>query len=301
MRIIVHRGTHQIGGTCIEIAAGTSRIVLDAGLPLEADLTEGALLPVVPGLFNRDGPPVDGLFVSHANADHTGLVSASRAQVPVWLSDCTSKMILAGSLFARQPTIPRGRRRTLVAGQPVSIGPFRVTAYPVDHSVFDAMAFLVEAEGQRILYTGDLRFHGRKPGMARQLAKIAKQVPLDALLIEGTRLGGRSGEANVDGGLMAPPYFVRYYGENFLKYDPANGFVDAPFTATDSFGVNNGTDIVNLTAGGAVPSGGASVFALRTNGALTGTGTINIVGGGLILAAGGYWAAPGPIGALGAS
>lgn len=196
MRIIVHRGSHQIGGSCIEIAAGESRIVLDAGLPLEADLCEGSLIPPVPGLFDSDGPPVDGLFLSHAHADHTGLVSASQAQVPVWLSAGTSKMVMAGELFARQPAIPRLRRRTLVAGKPVAVGPFRVTAYPVDHSVFDAMALFVEAEGQRLLYTGDLRFHGRKPGMARQLARIAAASPLDALLIEGTRLGGRSSEAN---------------------------------------------------------------------------------------------------------
>jgi len=97
MRITVHRGSHQIGGTCIEIAAGISRIILDAGLPLEADLTGNSLTPAVPGLFDRDGPPVDGLFVSHAHADHTGLVSASRANVPVWLSAGTSKMMMAGA------------------------------------------------------------------------------------------------------------------------------------------------------------------------------------------------------------
>ena len=197
MRIIVHRGTHQIGGTCIELSSGATRIVLDAGLPLEADLNEGPLVPTVPGFFDKEGPPVDALFVSHAHADHTGLVSASRAQVPIWLSAGTSKIILAGGLFARQPEVPRLRQHTLVPGKPETIGSFRVTAYPVDHSVFDAMAFLVEAEGKRVLYTGDLRFHGRKSGMAKQLASIAKNPPLDALLIEGTCLGGRASEVNL--------------------------------------------------------------------------------------------------------
>ena len=150
----------------------------------------------MPGLFDREGPPLDGLFLSHAHADHSGLISASRAGVPVWLSEGTSKMVLAGGLFARQPAVPRLRQRKLVPGVPVTVGSFRVTAYPVDHSVYDAMAFLIEADGQRLLYTGDLRFHGRKPGMARQLARIAKAEPLDALLIEGTRLGGRAGESN---------------------------------------------------------------------------------------------------------
>jgi ribonuclease J len=151
----------------------------------------------VPGLFDREGPSVDGLFLSHAHADHSGLVSASRAHVPVWLSAGTSKMVMAGELFARQPKVPRVRQKIFLPGEPVTVGAFRVTAYPVDHSVFDAMGFLVEADGQRLLYTGDLRFHGRKPGMARQLAKIAQTAPLDALVIEGTRLGGRASEANL--------------------------------------------------------------------------------------------------------
>lgn len=171
--------------------------MLDAGLPLDADPWGRNPPPPVAGLFDREGPPVDGLFLSHAHADHNGLIAASRAQVPVWMSEGTSKMILAGSLFARQPSVPQARRRILVAGQAVGVGPFQVTAYPVDHSVYDAMAFLVEAEGRRVLYTGDLRFHGRKPGMARQLVRIAQKTPLDALLIEGTRLGGRASEANL--------------------------------------------------------------------------------------------------------
>ncbi len=197
MRITVHRGSRQIGGSCIEIASGTTRIVLDAGLPLDADLANGPVGLNVPGLFDRDSVPVDALFLSHAHADHSGLISASRAQVPIWLTAGTSKMVLAGGLFALQPEVPRERCKTLVPGKPVAVGAFRVTAHLVDHSVFGAVAFLVEAEGQRLLYTGDLRFHGRKPWMGRQLVSIASAAPLDALLIEGTRLGTRASEANL--------------------------------------------------------------------------------------------------------
>ena len=95
----------------------------------------------------------------------------------------------------------------------------------------------------------------------------------------GDVLGGTAklivtaGVANVDGGLMAPPYFVQYDGANFLKYDPTNGFEVAAFTATNSSGADNGTDIVNLTASAAIPPGGASVFALRTRRALTARAT----------------------------
>ncbi len=34
MKLTIHRGTHEIGGTCIEIETKGSRIVVDIGMPL---------------------------------------------------------------------------------------------------------------------------------------------------------------------------------------------------------------------------------------------------------------------------
>ena len=45
--------------------------------------------------------------------------------------------------------------------RPVSIGPFTVQAYAVDHAAPDAIAVLVEAEGKRLFYSGDFRSGGR--------------------------------------------------------------------------------------------------------------------------------------------
>ena len=36
MELIIHRGTHQIGGTCVELRSGKTRIILDYGMPLAA-------------------------------------------------------------------------------------------------------------------------------------------------------------------------------------------------------------------------------------------------------------------------
>ena len=36
MRLRIHRGAKEIGGTCIEVEAAGKRLVLDAGLPLDA-------------------------------------------------------------------------------------------------------------------------------------------------------------------------------------------------------------------------------------------------------------------------
>jgi ribonuclease J len=34
MKIIIHRGTHEIGGSCVEIQSKKSRILIDIGTPL---------------------------------------------------------------------------------------------------------------------------------------------------------------------------------------------------------------------------------------------------------------------------
>jgi len=53
--VCVHRGTQQIGGTCIELSCRGERILLDLGLPLDAaDTDPTTLLPPIPGLSTRD-------------------------------------------------------------------------------------------------------------------------------------------------------------------------------------------------------------------------------------------------------
>lgn len=186
MKLIIHRGTHQIGGSCVEICTATTRIIIDVGLPLDDCGNSSALS--VPGLFSP-GLKVDAILLSHAHMDHCGLLEKARPEIPVYLSKGTSKMLLAGSLFARQRT---GRKRTQIELKPKvasPIGSIRITPYAVDHSAFDSLAFLIEADGKRVLYSGDLRLHGRKPGMAQELVRGVTQAPLDCLIMEGSNLG----------------------------------------------------------------------------------------------------------------
>jgi ribonuclease J len=78
----------------------------------------------------------------------------------------------------------------------------------VDHSAYDAYAVLVEADGKRLFYTGDLRAHGRKSSLFEKLvAGPPKNV--DILLMEGTCVGREDQNFPTEDDLV--PRFVDFF------------------------------------------------------------------------------------------
>lgn len=196
MNVIIHRGAAEIGGSCLEAASAGTRLVFDCGWPLEGKGT--ATPPPVPGLFAPGHQP-QAVFLTHAHPDHTGFIEQMPASVPIYSTVATSKMMFVGSLYARGVNIQKQRWKVVPlakrgdAHTKVRIRGFEVTTYPVDHSAYGGVAYLVEHGGKRLLYSGDLRFHGRKPGMHKRLIQELRGT-LDALVIEGTNLRRAAGD-----------------------------------------------------------------------------------------------------------
>ena len=211
MRICIHRGTREIGGTCIELEAEGRRIALDVGLPLDApDEGHESLLPAVPG-FREPDDSLLGVVISHAHQDHYGLARYIRPEVPVYIGEAAHNIMKAASAY-----VPDGQAfdnpRFIAHRKRIEIGPFRITPHLVDHSAFDAYSLLVEAEGKRVFYSGDFRAHGRK-GKLFEATIERPPKDIDVLLMEGTTIG-RTG---TDGGFPTEAdlekEFVRAFGE----------------------------------------------------------------------------------------
>ncbi len=50
MRVRIHRGAREIGGSCIELAHDGARLLLDLGLPLDGDPGDQTCYPDIDGL-----------------------------------------------------------------------------------------------------------------------------------------------------------------------------------------------------------------------------------------------------------
>jgi ribonuclease J len=182
MQARIHRGTHEVGGSCIELEASSERIVLDLGRPIWAGRDEVVPLPAVPGLEAHD-PTLRAVVISHPHPDHYGL--ATEIAAPIVMGEAGWRLLAEASFFTGA-TAPKQPLAYLRDRQPMMVGPFTITPYMNDHSAFDAYSLLVEADGRRLFYTGDFRAHGRKRGVFERLLREPPNV--NVLLMEGTNI-----------------------------------------------------------------------------------------------------------------
>ena len=188
MRVCIHRGSRQIGGSCVEVEQDGQRILIDLGLPLDAEGNDSRYLPS--GVVGLDGsdPSLLGILISHPHLDHFGLLAHVSAAIPIGMGAAARKILAAAAPFlpGNWPIPSVGWEYQ--SGQSFDIGPFRITPYLVDHSAYDAYSLLIESGGKRLFYSGDFRAHGRKAALFAQFEATPPK-DIDALLVEGSSLG----------------------------------------------------------------------------------------------------------------
>lgn len=204
MKLIIHRGTKEIGGSCVEFKTVNNRILLDFGIPLVSRTrqpfdvnqlkdktiqklrTEG-ILPDIKGLYKDEQKDIDGILISHSHLDHYGFLQYVNPEIPIYLSKGAGILIDVSNIFI--PTkVGKLNTRIISHKKQFNIGDFTIMPFLVDHSAFDALAFLIEAGGKKLFYSGDFRGHGRKSALFRQMVYRPPK-NIDCLLMEGSTLG----------------------------------------------------------------------------------------------------------------
>lgn len=191
MQIKIYRGTHQIGGCVTEIKTANARIIIDVGEELPSVDCK------VQQAFEIDGvtkgtADCNAVLITHYHGDHVGMFESVLPNIPIYMGKVAKQIygvvqgVLKNKLNKGNPE-KINTFKEFTVGKPLYFGDIKVTPYTIDHSAFDAYMLLIEAEGKRILHTGDFRMHGaRGSKMPAVFEKYCKNI--DLLITEGTML-----------------------------------------------------------------------------------------------------------------
>ncbi len=205
MKLCIHRGTHQIGGIAAEIATEKTRILIDMGDELSLDPGFVSAPLHIPGVTDANGR-CDAVLFTHYHGDHTGQMLRIRLEIPLYAGALAKDIMRLSSAHSWKKDEALCKRietiRTFSAGVPFLIGDIQITPFSIDHSAADSYLFLIEADGKRVLYTGDFRLHGvRGKTMDKILDRRIGKV--DAIITEGTTVSRTDGKTVTEWELQA--------------------------------------------------------------------------------------------------
>ncbi|GAG83422.1 unnamed protein product, partial [marine sediment metagenome] len=143
--------------------------------------------PDIKGLYRDEEKAIDGILISHSHMDHYGFLKFVNPDIPIYMSEGAKILVEISDIFIPYK-IGKLNVKTIDKIKNFAIGEFKIDSYLVDHSAFDARAFLIEAEGKRLFYSGDFRGHGRKSILFKGMVNNPPK-GIDCLLMEGSMLG----------------------------------------------------------------------------------------------------------------
>jgi len=191
------------------------------------------LLPDLEGLYRKDlenrfrkseaDSQFDGIVLSHPHLDHAGFISYVRPDIPIYCSPGSKAILKAleetGYGFKEfiklketfkirkskrdETKIVRDKesvisRNFLNLETKTKIDDFVIHSFPVDHSVPGSRSFVIETSEGAIIYTGDIRFHGRRGEFSKEFVKQAEKYDPIAMLSEGTNVGSPTTFGEID-------------------------------------------------------------------------------------------------------
>lgn len=157
LRIIPLGGLGEIGMNCMIYEYGGEAIIVDCGMmfPDAATLGVDVIVPDMTYVY-ENASRFRAAFLTHGHEDHIGAVPflVERVPLPVYglpltlgfVKDKLDEFGIAG--IDLRPIAPRDI---------VEVGPFRIEAIRVTHSIVDAVGFAITTPAGTIIHTGDFK------------------------------------------------------------------------------------------------------------------------------------------------
>lgn len=185
-KLIIRSGVYTIGGTVVELIKDQERLVFDFGTVFDP-ASDVEVNPKVEGIYDGTSEYNDHVFISHIHLDHVKAMNLIPNQVPIYMHSDSIKFLNILETVKFDGLSGEFRPYTAI-DQVATIGGFKVTPILVDHDVPGAVAFIFENEDITLVYTGDLRLHGRHPERTHNLIEMCKDLDVDVLISEGVTI-----------------------------------------------------------------------------------------------------------------
>lgn len=119
-------------GNATLVFSSKTTLLIDMGLTLERVKSELAR-------FNKTIKDVDAILITHNHADHLREI----------------KSFSPKKMYSLEGTIPGSLSNVVELFKPFEIGDFKITAFPTSHDATNPCGFLLENEGEKLVYMTD--------------------------------------------------------------------------------------------------------------------------------------------------
>lgn len=191
MKITIHRGTNQIGGSVTEYEYQGWRLFVDFGEQLPGS---PASKPLDIERLTTGDLSKSAVLITHYHGDHIGNIHQIPDNVPVFMGSLGLEIQIITSnqlkyVDNRHSILLKRLEKTIPfeAGKAFEFGLFKIMPISIDHSAFDAYAFKIETDDVKVFHTGDFRTHGfRGKKLPNVIDKFIGKV--DYVVCEGTNV-----------------------------------------------------------------------------------------------------------------
>jgi ribonuclease J len=206
LRILPLGGVGGIGKNMTVIEYGNNMLIVDVGVMFPPTDMQGVdfILPNYEYVLERKDN-LRGVIITHGHLDHIGGLQflLQQVQTPVYAMPFPLGMI--GTKLTEMGI--KGDLRTMNDRDPVLIGPFRVNAFRVTHSIPDAVGYVIHTPVGNIVHTGDYKldetpYDGHKTDLLR-LKKLLNESGGALVLLADSTNADRPGHTPSDS-IVAP-------------------------------------------------------------------------------------------------